>query len=242
MSKRFFQGTVFLYFTKLVAAIHSLMGAAFILEQHLQPWIVFWQILLFKTYCNFKVALASIQGATVIISGGQFQPSSIFKLLSFFERSTWNRLCFQKNWVNSQPVSAIHSSNKRTVVATHSFSFTVFFQNRRSCSNEISQLFTIIPPWFQAWKLACYLTTSIPANHFLYGIVIISQEHLKRSIMSRALCLFCTKYCNSKQSVEKILRVECLFKGSSCSPALLKLRIYSTELVVVIFICSHPIF
>ena len=33
----FFQSTVFLYFTKAVAAIHSLMDTVFILEEHLQP-------------------------------------------------------------------------------------------------------------------------------------------------------------------------------------------------------------
>ena len=45
-------GTVFLYFTKLVPVIHSLMNTVFILEQHLQPCIVFikciWQIFLLK--------------------------------------------------------------------------------------------------------------------------------------------------------------------------------------------------
>ena len=59
-----FQCTVFLYFEKLVAAIPSLMDTVFILEQHLQPWIVYiqciWQIFLFKAYCNFKVELAVI--------------------------------------------------------------------------------------------------------------------------------------------------------------------------------------
>ena len=35
----FFQGTMFLYFTKVVAAIHSLMDTIFILEEYLQPLI-----------------------------------------------------------------------------------------------------------------------------------------------------------------------------------------------------------
>ena len=39
--KGFFQGKVFLSFTKLVAAIQSLTDAVFIWEQHLQPWIVY---------------------------------------------------------------------------------------------------------------------------------------------------------------------------------------------------------
>ena len=34
---RFLQSTVFLYFTKVSVAIHSLMDTVFILEEHLQP-------------------------------------------------------------------------------------------------------------------------------------------------------------------------------------------------------------
>ena len=33
------------------------------------------------------------------------------RVLSFFEISTCNRLCFQRYWVNSPPVAAIHSTN-----------------------------------------------------------------------------------------------------------------------------------
>ena len=37
---RFFQSAVFLYFTKIVAAMHSSMGTVFILQEHLHPYIV----------------------------------------------------------------------------------------------------------------------------------------------------------------------------------------------------------
>ena len=41
MFNSFFQDTVFLYLIKLVPAIHSLMDTVFILEKHLQPWIMY---------------------------------------------------------------------------------------------------------------------------------------------------------------------------------------------------------
>ena len=51
------QGTVFLYFMKVVVAIQSLMDTVFTLEEHLQPGIAYiqsvWQIFPFKIYCNF---------------------------------------------------------------------------------------------------------------------------------------------------------------------------------------------
>ena len=113
----FFQGTVFLYFTKLVAAIHCLMNTVFISEQHLQPWIVYiqciWQIFLFKAYCNLKGTLAAIHlNGTIIISGEHFRRPLLFsRVLSFFEITTFNRLYFQRYWVNSPSVAAIHSMN-----------------------------------------------------------------------------------------------------------------------------------
>ena len=96
----------------------------------------------------------------------------------------------------------------------------------------------MIPPW--------YLTTSIPAIHFFYGTAIISREHLKRFIMPGALCLFCNNYCNHPLQwevcgwFEKNWSVLTVFIWeSNCSPAPLKVFIYSTELVPVIFVCSH---
>ena len=111
MFDNFFQGSVFLYFTKLVAVIHCIDYTVFILEQHLQPWIVYtqciWQIFLLKAYCNFKGAHAAIHlSGAAILSGSHLQ-----RVLSFFEISTSNALCLQKYGVNSPPVAAIHSMN-----------------------------------------------------------------------------------------------------------------------------------
>ena len=62
----------------------SLFLSECFLVEHLQPWIAYiqciWQIFLFKKYCYFKGALASIHlSATIIISGGLLQWPSIFK-------------------------------------------------------------------------------------------------------------------------------------------------------------------
>ena len=45
-------------------------------------------------------------------------------------------------------------------------------------------------------RLVCYLMTSFIAIHFFYGTHIISPEHLKRSILSRVLCLLYKTNCS----------------------------------------------
>ena len=52
MFDNFFQGTVFICFTKLVAAIHSLADTVFISEQHLQPWLCIDNV--FDRYLNLS--------------------------------------------------------------------------------------------------------------------------------------------------------------------------------------------
>ena len=106
---------------------------------------------------------------------GTFSDLVFSRVPSFFEISICNRLCFQWYWVNSLPVHLLHPFDewpffcyKRAVVATRSFKFTVFFQNKRSCSKEISSSSTVMSPWLQVcinWKITCYLTTSVPAIH-----------------------------------------------------------------------------
>ena len=152
---------MFLYFTKVVAAIHSLMGTVFIIEEHLQPWNNYiqciWQIFLLKAYYSFTkehlqpyiwMVPSLFQVATCI----DLVFSSVLCLL---EISTCNHPCFQEYWVNLpfQLQSPIQWMSffyyKRAAAATHSFKFTVYFENSRSCSKEISSLSTMIPPWFQ---------------------------------------------------------------------------------------------
>ena len=77
----------------------------YFLEDHLKQWIAYiqciWQIFLFNAYCYFKVALAAIYlRGTVIISGGNWKWSSIFK--GFFETSTCSHPFFRRYEVNLQ--------------------------------------------------------------------------------------------------------------------------------------------
>ena len=91
-----------------------------------------------------------------------------------------------------------------------------------------------------------YMTISFPAIHFFYDSVVFSRESLRRSIC-QGDCLFHNICCNQplEQAVwfEKNRRV-CLFQENHCGPAFLKVRIYSTELVVIIFVwkvlCQMP--
>ena len=60
-------------------------------------------------------------------------------------------------------------------------------------------------------KDACYLTRSVLAIHFFYGTVIISWQHLKRSIMSRYCVYFATLTAtiqNSKKSMIDLRKFE----------------------------------
>ena len=118
----------------------------------------------------------------------------------------------------------------------------LFLQNR-NWSKEILTIIIILA-WFQAciyWKKLCHMTTSFPAIHFFYDSVIISRDHLKQSTCQGNCVyftiLFATIHYNNRSAVDsgKSWRV-CLFEENHCSPAVLKLPIYSTEVVFVIFV------
>ena len=87
-------------------------------------------------------------------------------------------------------------------------------------------------------KEICFITTSFPAIHFFYDSVIISREHLKKSTCQRNCVYFTTLFATIhyyKRSVvdsRKSWRI-CLFQENHCGPALLKVPIYSTELVAI---------
>ena len=114
----------------------------------------------------------------------------------------------------------------------------LFLQNR-NCSKEILTIIIILP----------YMTTSFTAIHFFYDSVIISWEHLKQSTCQENCIyftiLFATIHYNKRSAVDsrKSWRV-CLFEENHCSPAVLKVPIYSTELVAIIFVskvlCKMP--
>ena len=90
-------------------------------------------------------------------------------------------------------------------------------------------------------KEVCFMTTSFPTIHFFYyDSVIISREHLKKSICQRNCVYFTTPFATihwNKRSVvgsRKSWRV-CLFQENHCGPSILKVSIYSTELFPIIF-------
>ena len=85
--------------------------------------------------------------------------------------------------------------NKRAIAATHSFKLTVFSQNK-NCSKEIiitvTNHNTSLISSMYILKEVCYLTASVAVIHFFYGSVMISREHLKRSICQGHCVYFTT--------------------------------------------------
>ena len=90
-------------------------------------------------------------------------------------------------------------------------------------------------------KKVCYMTTSFTAIHFFCDSIIISRQHLKQSICQGNCLYFAILLANihyDKRSAidsRKSWRVS-LFEKNYCSPAVLKVVIYSTEQVAIIFV------
>ena len=121
------------------------------------------------------------------------------------------------------------------ITATHSFTFTVFLQNK-NCSKEILTII-VIPPILQE---VCFITKSVPAIHFFYNKVIVSRKHLKKSTCQGNFVYFATLFAiihyNKQSEVDsrKSWRV-CLLQENHCGPTFLNAPIYSTELVAIVF-------
>ena len=116
MFDNFFQGAVFLCFTKLVAAIHSLTYTVFISEQHLQPSLCIYNVFDRYFYLRRIVTSKEYMQPYIWLVPPLFQETTctglVFsKVLSFFEINTCNCLYFQRYRVNLPPVAAIHSTN-----------------------------------------------------------------------------------------------------------------------------------
>ena len=84
------------------------------------------------------------------------------------------------------------------------------------------------------------MTRSFPGIRFFQENLMISREHLKRFICQRD-CVYFTALVAiihyNKRSVIYSRKISvCLFEENHCSPALLKVTIYSTELVTLIFV------
>ena len=111
----------------------------------------------------------------------------VFSRLCFFEMNTCDHPCFQRYWVNSAS-SCSHPFDewyffyyKRAVATTRSFKFTIFFQNRRSCSKV-----TFLVSGIHKLKDSLLVDDINCSNPFLLSVIIL-WEHLKWSLMPRAL-------------------------------------------------------
>ena len=116
MFDNFIQGIVFLCFTKLVAAMHSLTETVFISEQHLQTWLYIYNV--FDRYFYLRrIAISKehmqpyIWVVPPLFREATCRDQVFSRVLSFFEISTCNRLFFQRYRINLPLVSAIHSTN-----------------------------------------------------------------------------------------------------------------------------------
>ena len=72
-----------------------------------------------------------------------------------------------------------------------SVSFCIIKEQLQSCILS-TRVFSSLVSEMYMLKEVCYLATSIAANHFFYGNIIISREHLKRSICQGHCVYFTT--------------------------------------------------
>ena len=82
---------------------------------------------------------------------------------------------------------------KRTTAATHSLKLTVFLQNK-NCSKEISVIndISLVSGIYIYWKKSVILKHQLQqSSYHIYGSVMTSWEHLKRSI-SQGRCVYFT--------------------------------------------------
>ena len=131
--------------------------------------------------------------------------------------------------------------HKRVTAATRSFKFTVFTEQEFQQVDTSNNYNTSLVSGMNILKKVCYMTASFTAIHFFYDSVIISRRHLKQS-RCQGNCfyftiLFATIHYNKRSAVDsrKSWRV-CLFEENHGSPAVLKVPIYSTELVARFYV------
>ena len=130
----------------------------------------------------------------------------------------------------------IFTQYKSVIAATHSFKLTVFLQNK-NCRKEILKLI-MIPRCFQAciyWKKSVIWPRHFQSSIFSVMVLLFhgsswSNPHVKERVYFTTLVA--TIHYN-KRSVLDSRKIE---KENQCSPALLKVPIYSTELVAIIFV------
>ena len=194
----FFQGAVFLCFTKLVAAIHSLTDSVFISEQHLQQLLCIYNV--FDRYFCLRCIVTSKEHLQphVWVVPPLFQEATckdlVFsRVLSFFERSNCNRLCFQRYRVHQSPVAAIHSTNGpfsiiKEQLQPQILSHLLYFFRTGGVLGmrklKESPLFddTNSSHSFLLWYCHCFMA-ALGAIYYIKGTVFILQYSLQASII-----------------------------------------------------------
>ena len=109
-----------IYFTTALAAMSC------VFTKYFDRYFYLWFIVISKEHLQSFIWVVPLLFQEVICSDLVFS-----RVLSFFEMSTCNRLCFQVELIRLQLQLSILRMTlfyyKRAVVATHSFKFTVFF-------------------------------------------------------------------------------------------------------------------
>ena len=125
----------------------------------------------------------------------------------------------------------------KTVAAKYFFKFTVFFRK-----GVVARRYQI-SPWFQACvyiERYLYLMVSVAAILFsvvlsLFHVGTWSHPYVKDTGFISQHLLQSSNITNDLWLIWENLKVLCLFKESYCSHAVLKVPIYPTELVAIIF-------
>ena len=133
---QFFQGTVFLYFTKLVAVIHSLTDTVFISEQDLQPWLCICNA--FDRYFYLR---------RIVTSKEHMQPY-IWVVPPLFQEATCKDLVFSRvlSFFEWGPVIvSVFKDIELICLQLHPFiqRMVLFLLSKSSCSHKFFQIYRI---------------------------------------------------------------------------------------------------
>ena len=193
---------------KVAAAINSSM------------YTVFFRRAYAAMNCVYKGALAAVHlSVTITISGNYLKWPSVFRGTVFLWNKSFQPFLFSKVILQFQLQSSIGL-------------MSLFLSYKSSCSHAFFQIYCVFSENDSGmFIIYCYF----------YDTVINSWERLKRFIMSRALCLFYNTYSRNSLSWAVCSWFEktwCLFEESHFSPGLLKVLIYSIELVSYSNFCS----
>ena len=152
----------------------------------------------FFTDCSVSLFHESSCGHPFLNGYGNFYCSHELRIYNVFDRYL-KGIELIRNSSCSHPFDEwLFFHYNKTTAATYSFRFTRCFCRTRAVVRSIivTNYDTSLVSGMYILKEVFYFTTWIVAIHLFCGSLIISRQHLKRFIMSRALCLFHNIYCN----------------------------------------------